>query len=203
MAHPQHQLEPDDDRVRAVIARRWLPFALVALAGCQEQDQASATAPANRSAPPSVTASAAPAPKAAAAVPRCVPPPQLRLAADFGDRQGKFGASSPSFAALEKNFAAAYAKACEGRVFARRPLIEPGVPHPGTVFLINAPESNVASFHSLGEPPRADMALEYHFVTGEGAADVPSAADLHEAIYCAVHGATKKEEEKSGRCLPD
>ena len=47
------------------------------------------------------------------------------------------------------------------------------------------------------------MLLEYPFVTDFGKANVPSAADLHEAIYCAVKGATAKEEEESGRCLPD
>jgi hypothetical protein len=33
--------------------------------------------------------------------------------------------------------------------------------------------------------------------------NVPSAAEIEEAIFCAVHGASEKEQEESGRCLPD
>ena len=89
------------------------------------------------------------------------------------------------------NFAKAYAKACsEG-------LIKGGA-LPRQLFLHNAPDANVASIYRTGKV----MVLEYPFVSG-GKANVPSADELHEAIFCAVHGASAKEQEESGRCLPD
>jgi hypothetical protein len=71
--------------------------------------------------------------------------------------------------------------------------------------VINAPDSNVASFYRQAKDAANpdDMVLEFHFLTQDGAVQVPSADDLGEAIYCAVHGASAKEEEESGRCLAD
>jgi hypothetical protein len=45
--------------------------------------------------------------------------------------------------------------------------------------------------------------LEYPFLTADGVTHTPSAAELGEAIFCAVQGASQQEEEESGRCLPD
>ena len=72
-----------------------------------------------------------------------------------------------------------------------------------TIFVMNAPEANVTSIY-LGQsaaPPA--MLLESPFITPDGAVHVPDAEDLHEAMYCAVIGSTEKEQEESGRCLPD
>jgi hypothetical protein len=89
------------------------------------------------------------------------------------------------------NFAKAYAKACGQGLVKGRAL-------PRQLFLHNAPDANVASIYRTGKI----MVLEYPFVSG-GKANVPSADELHEAIFCAVHGASPKEQEESGRCLPD
>ena len=90
------------------------------------------------------------------------------------------------------NFAKAYAKACvEG-------LIK-GQALPRRLFLLNAPAANVASIYRSG----SRTVLEYHFVAEDGKAYVPTADELHEAIYCTVHGASAKEQEEDGRCLPD
>jgi hypothetical protein len=69
-----------------------------------------------------------------------------------------------------------------------------------TVFVMNAPEANVTSlyFGPSAAPPA--MLLESPF--GDPP-QIPSVADLHEAIYCWTRGATEEEQEASGRCLPD
>jgi hypothetical protein len=182
-----------------------LRTALLALAGCQASSGGNSTAEANLAAP-----AAAPAPpaKRVAATPAtgCAPVPDLALSQDFSDPRELFQADdSKPFAQLRKNFAAAYAKACASGVLRGHPLVERGVPHPRTIYVINAPDSNVASFYRQAKDAAnpADMVLEYHFVTSDGVAQVPSADDLGEAIYCAVHGASAKEEEESGRCLAD
>ena len=90
------------------------------------------------------------------------------------------------------SFNRAYAKACAEGILTKPLAIG------NKLFLINAPDANVASIYK----DKGRTVLEYPFVSG-GKANVPSADDLHEAIYCAVHGASAKEQEESGRCLPD
>jgi hypothetical protein len=178
------------------------PSAL-ALAACQPGG-GNASAEANRAAPAAATAPAQPAKKAAAT--GCAPAPELALSQDFGDPRELFQADdSKPFAELRKNFAAAYAKACASGLLRGHALVERGVPHPRTIYVINAPDSNVASFYRQAKDATNpdDMVLEYHFLTRDGTAQVPSVGDLDEAIYCAVHGASEKEEEESGRCLAD
>jgi hypothetical protein len=96
-----------------------------------------------------------------------------------------------------KNFEAAYRRACRVN-YLTKPLIDAAV-RDKRLFLSNAPNANVASIYlSAGR-----MILEYPFVTEGGKTEVPSMQQMLEAIYCAAHGATAKEQEESGRCLPD
>lgn len=96
-----------------------------------------------------------------------------------------------------KNFEAAYSKACIDH-YLKKPLIDARAKN-GRLFLSNAPNGNIASIYfSSGR-----MLLEYPFVFKDGTARVPSMQQLLEAIYCAAHGAMAKEQEESGRCLPD
>ena len=134
----------------------------------------------------------------AAATPRCAP---VELAVAGGPKSfvAAFGPKSPSFRAMKANFAKAYSKACAEGLLKKKPLIDPKAKDKTHLFLYNAPEANVVSIYLDG----GRMLLEWGFVTDFGKANVPSADDLHEAIYCAVHGASEKEQEESGRCLPD
>jgi hypothetical protein len=100
------------------------------------------------------------------------------------------------------NFAAAYKGACDKALLADKPLIDPKAADQGKLFMINAPEANVASIY-FSEVDGKRMVLEYPFLTTDGKTQVPSAAELEEAIYCAVQGATPQEQEASGRCLVD
>ena len=138
---------------------------------------------------------AAPAPSA------CAQPP--RLAASDATTSLK----SADLAKLQENFEKAYAESCKAGWLAKKPLIDPRAAHRDTLFVANAPEANIASiyFNASDDIPAAkrDMMLEGPFVDDAGAARVPSPDELREAIYCYAVGATPKEQEESGRCLPD
>ncbi|MCL6698065.1 hypothetical protein LZ496_04600 [Sphingomonas sp. NSE70-1] len=100
------------------------------------------------------------------------------------------------------NFAAAFKNACDKGLLTEKPLIDPKATDQGKLFLINAPEANVASIY-LSEVDGSRMVLEYPFLTTDGKSQVPTADELEEAIYCAVRGATPEEQEATGRCLVD
>jgi hypothetical protein len=100
------------------------------------------------------------------------------------------------------NFATAFKRACGKGLLTEKPLIDPKATDQGKLFLINAPEANVASIYLSGVDG-SRMVLEYPFLTTDGKTQVPSADELEEAIYCAVVGATPEEQESTGRCLVD
>ena len=100
------------------------------------------------------------------------------------------------------NFITAYQRACDKNLLKDRPLIDPKASNQDRIFLINAPEANVASIY-LSDVDGSRMVLEYPFLTTDGKSQVPTADELEEAIYCAVIGATPEEQESTGRCLVD
>jgi hypothetical protein len=100
------------------------------------------------------------------------------------------------------NFATAFKSACDKGLLINKPLIDPKATDQGKLFLINAPEANVASIY-LSDVDGSRMVLEYPFLITDGKSQVPSADELEEAIYCAVVGATPEEQESTGRCLVD
>ena len=138
------------------------------------------------------------APAVAAAPAKCAPV-SLALAGGPKPFTAKYSAKSPAFIQASANFAKAYAKACAEGLLKKKPLIDAKAKDKAHLILHNAPEANIASIYLSG----GRMLLEYPFVLDFGKAQVPSADDLHEAIYCSVHGASAKEQEESGRCLPD
>jgi hypothetical protein len=124
----------------------------------------------------------------AAASPQCAPVQLVLAEAVPAAFRGK------PFRETSANFAKGYAQACAEGLFKAKPLAKSG-----QLFLHNAPEANAGSIYEAG----GRVVFEYWFVTGEARVHVPSAGQIHEAIYCAVHGASQKEQEESGRCLPD
>ena len=100
------------------------------------------------------------------------------------------------------NFSTAFISACDKGLLTEKPLIDPQAADQGKLFLINAPEANVASIY-LSDVDGSRMVLEYPFLTTHGKSQVPTADELEEAIYCAVRGATPEEQEATGRCLVD
>jgi len=105
-----------------------------------------------------------------------------------------FAPVSPAMRKTSANFAQAYIKACAEGLLKAKPLTPSG-----RLVLVNAPDANMGSIYSTG----GRTVFEYWFVTHDGRAHAPSAGQIHEAIYCATVGASPKEQEESGRCLPD
>jgi len=177
-----------------------IPLAAIALAGCDRGEDG-----ANAAIAPKAMARARPAPVAAPVA--CAPAPMLVLSEDFADPRDEFAPESRPFDETAAHFAAAYRQACASGLLRGRALIEPGAGARDRLFLKNAPEANIASIYLDGEdgapPAQRRMVLEYPFLTADGAAHVPGTEELGEAIFCHVQGASAREAEESGRCLPD
>jgi hypothetical protein len=138
-----------------------------------------------------------------AARPACAPAPTLALSERFNDPRRIFGPNSPGMRATRAEFEIAYQRACREGLLRRGNLMNGNT---AFLYLINSPDANVASIHPIsvrGNRGLNGTGLEYPFVTHEGTLNVPNARDLHEAIYCRVVGATPREQEEEGRCLPD
>jgi hypothetical protein len=138
--------------------------------------------------------SAAPA-KAPAAASECTAP-TLAMAGEAGSLK------SDQLKESQANFQSAYEASCAKDVLNDEPLIDPKATDQGHIFLVNAPEANVAAIY-LSDVDGSRMVLEYPFLTTDGKSQVPTADELEEAIYCSVVGATPEEQESTGRCLVD
>ena len=144
-------------------------------------------------------AAAAQPPSAQAA---CAPMPRLELEPGFADPRRLFGPESPGMSATRTNFEIAYRRACQDGTLRR-------VAHLGgpddVLQLRNSPQANIASILHVSINRRRGAegrVLEYFFVTDDGELHVPSAEEIHEAIYCRATSASTSERE-DGRCLPD
>lgn len=98
------------------------------------------------------------------------------------------------FRETSASFVKAYAQACAQGLLKKKALATGD-----RLTLTNAPDSNVASIYTA----KGRSLLEFSFVDHSGKVHVPTTAELHEAIFCAVQGASAAEQEESGRCLPD
>ena len=181
-------------------------LAAMAVAGCGRGNSGgNQLAAVPKAEPAAKPAPAAPAKANQAA--DCAPEPKLALASDFTDPRKTFAPDAPAFRRTAANFGTAYRKACATGLLRGHPLIEVGATQPDTLFLKNAPDANDAAIYRDGgeDAPtvRRVMVLEYPFVPADGAPRVPTADDISEAIFCAVQGATAKDEEENGRCLVD
>jgi hypothetical protein len=176
----------------------------LSLASCGQGGEATRNA-----APPAAVANVAtPAPRPPAAPPSgCAPAPTLALSEDFADPRHMFAPGTTAIRRLEAEFAAAYRGACARGVLRGRTLIAAGAAERDRLRLRTAPDANIASIYLNGEESEAatarHMVLEYPFLTADGVAHIPSESELGEAIFCAIQGASQREEEESGRCLPD
>lgn len=135
--------------------------------------------------------------------PACAPAPALTFADRFEDPRRLFGPDSPGIRATRAAFAIAYQRACREGLLRRGRLLNGNL---ASLYLINSPDANVASIFSIsvgGNRGLNGTGLEYPFVTHDGTVQVPDADELHEAIYCRIVGATRREQEEDGRCLPD
>ena len=100
------------------------------------------------------------------------------------------------------NFATAFGRSCVNGTLESGEFYDPEAIDLGRLFLFNAPDANIASIY-VSKANGNRMVLEFPFLTADGQSHVPSTEELEEAIYCNVVGATPKEQESIGRCLPD
>ena len=110
--------------------------------------------------------------------------------------------SNKIVAETKANFSTAFGRSCVNGTLESGEFYDPEAADPGRLFLFNAPDANVASIYT-SKVNGNRMVLEYPFLTADGQSRVPTIEELEEAIYCSVVGATPKEQEDSGRCLPD
>jgi hypothetical protein len=133
----------------------------------------------------------------------CAPMPTLVIGERFPDPRRIFGPDSPGMRATRAEFEIAYARACREGLLRRGRLLNGST---NVLRLLNAPDANIASIFPIsvgGNRGLNGTGLEYPFVTHEGTLNIPNANELHEAIYCRIVGATPREQEEEGRCLPD
>jgi hypothetical protein len=137
---------------------------------------------------------------AAAAPQSCA---DLKVVTDGASVGEHFSAGSSELAKLDASVRAGFAHACSKGVLKTESMVTLGAKS-GLLHLQNAPEGNIAIL-SADQQRGKDwrLVLEYPFVATDGAARVPTAEEVEEAIYCAAVGATVKEQEESGRCLAD
>ena len=133
----------------------------------------------------------------------CVPLPPLILAMGLDTPSGDFSRESAEYRTTIANLEAAYRRACRSGLLQGGRLFR-DVFRRDRIRVINAPDANVASIYVHGvERIGTSLQLEYPFIGHDGEPNVPTVDDLHEAIYCFVRGATPREQEETGRCLPD
>ena len=151
----------------------------------------------NRDAPPDSNAVVSNASAVAQSGEYCAQP-----TVEIADARQSFGSDSALLNETRASFATAFKSACAKGLLEQKELFDPKAEEQGRLFLINAPEANVASIY-LSEIDGRRMVLEYPFLTTDGKTQVPSSGELEEAIYCAAVGATPEEQESTGRCLVD
>jgi hypothetical protein len=129
---------------------------------------------------------------------RCSPPTVL-LAGNDKAFTVRFWDGTPRRRNVEDNVRAAFKSACKYGLLKGATIPKLHGVSSRRLYLWNAPNANVASLYDL----KGRLVLEYPFVAADRSMNVPSAKEIQEAIYCAVHGASAKEQEETGRCLPD
>ena len=129
---------------------------------------------------------------------RCSPP-VVMLAGDDKAFTVRFWYQTPRRRDVEDNVRAAFKSACKYGLLKGSTIPKLGGVSSRRLYLSNAPNANVASIYAKS----GRLLLEYPFVAADKSMKVPNPAEIQEAIYCAVRGATQQEQAETGRCLPD
>jgi|SRR3954451_14988972 hypothetical protein len=135
----------------------------------------------------------------AAAEPARCSPPIVMLAENDKAFTVRFWAGTPRRRRIEGEIRAAFKSACKYGLLKGSTIAKLHGVSSRRLYLSNAPHANVASLYDRG----GRLMLEYPFVAADRTMHVPSAKEIQEAILCAVHGASARDQEESGRCLPD
>lgn len=134
---------------------------------------------------------------------RCSPP-IVMLSGNDKAFIARFWAGTPRRRVIEDNVRAAFKSACKYGLLKGSTIARLNDVSARRLFLENQPNANVASLEADRRPDGSwRLVLAYPYVAADRSTNVPTAAEIQEAIFCAVHGASAKEQEESGRCLPD
>jgi len=117
----------------------------------------------------------------------------------FAEGRENFAVGTKARTKLDENFTVALAQACAEGLLAKQPLVDPRSKEKNTLFIANAPEANIASIYFNA----GATWFEGPFFADGQHVQVPGPAAIKEAIFCHTVGATPKEQETTGRCLPD
>ena len=130
--------------------------------------------------------------------------PIVMLTGDDKAFTARFWYQTPRRRAVEDNVRAAFKSACKHGLLRGSTIPKLGGVSTRRLFLENQPNANVAMLEADQRPDGSwRLVLGYPFVAADRSMHVPSATEIQEAIYCAVHGASAQEQARSGRCLPD
>jgi hypothetical protein len=130
--------------------------------------------------------------------------PTVELAGEDRAFASNFATGSERRTAIEANVRSAFQGACAKQLIHGATIPKLDGVSTARLFLQNWPDANIASLEADQSPDRSwRLMLGYPFVASDGSVNVPSAADIEEAIDCAVRGATEQEQAETGRCLPD
>ena len=133
---------------------------------------------------------------------RCSPPTVI-LADDDKNFTVRFWAGTPRRRQVEDNVRAAFKSACKWRLLEGATIPKLSGVSSRRLFLENQPHANAAGLEADQRPDGSwRLVLSYPFVAADGSMHVPSAAEIQDAILCAVRGTSGQEQESSGRCLP-
>ena len=134
---------------------------------------------------------------------RCAPP-VVMLGGNDKAFTVRFWAGTPRRRTMEDNVRAAFKSACKSGLLKGSTIPALNGVSARRLFLENQPNANVTSLEADRQPDGSwRLVLAYPYLAADRSMNVPTAAEIQEAIFCAVRGASKKEREESGRCLPD
>ena len=130
--------------------------------------------------------------------------PIVMLTGDDKAFTARFWYQTPRRRTVEENVRAAFKSACRHHLLTGSTIPKLDGVSTRRLFLENQPNANVAMLEADQRPDGSwRLILGYPFVAADRSVHVPSATEIQEAIYCAVHGASAQEQARTGRCLPD
>jgi hypothetical protein len=141
---------------------------------------------------------------AAAAKKTCVLP-AVELGRGEHELARHFAAPSRRFVRLRTNVRTAFQRACDNGLIAGANVPKLDNAPLRSLKFENIPDGNAASLLAEQLPGGAGwrLVLQHPFVASDGSVNVPTVAEIEEAIFCTVKGASRKEQEETGRCLVD
>jgi hypothetical protein len=149
-------------------------------------------------------AGAPPIPKVPAAAPAPCPIPELLPPEGSGPFEQAFASSTAAFRQTAASIRDGFRRACGKDLRVRSQFTDLSEADAKRIALENWPDANVPMLETSQRPDGTwRLMLGGPFLASDGSVNVPTAAEVEEAIFCAVKGASEEEQAESGRCLVD